>query len=132
MWCYFYFPFLGVPSAVTEVKMASDQPESCETQQKHESQTVAVEGCKKPQLAKAFKFLIPIAEEWQNIGTLLELDVDALTSIATVGKKDSDRLREMLKLWLSQEDPVASWEALTEAVEPFNDHVAAKVKSLCT
>ena len=87
------------------------------------------EGGKKPQLAKAFKILIPIAEEWQNVGTLLELEDDAFTSIAAAGKKDIDRLREMLKLWISQEDPVPSWEALAEAVEPFSDEVVAKVKS---
>ena len=80
-------------------------------------------------MAKAFKLLIPIAEEWQNVGTLLELKDDALTSIAAAGKKDTDRLREMLKLWLGQEDPVPSWEALTEAVEPFSGEVVAKVKS---
>ena len=85
----------------------------------------------KPKLAKAFKLLIPVAEEWQNIGTLLELEDEALTSIAAVGKKDSDCLREMLKLWLSQKDRIPSWEALAEAVEPFNDQVAAKVKSQC-
>ena len=83
-------------------------------------------------MAKAFKLLIPIAEEWQNIGTLLELEDEALTSIAAVNNKNNDRLREMLKLWLSQEDPVPSWEALAEAVEPFSDQVATKVKSLCT
>jgi hypothetical protein len=95
--------------------------------------TIAAEGVKKPQLAKAFKLLIPIAEEWQNIGTLLELEDNTLTSIAADGKlkKDIDRLREMLKLWLSQEEPVPSWEALAEAVEPFSDDVVAKVKSQC-
>lgn len=82
-------------------------------------------------MAKALKFLIPIAEEWQNIGTLLELEDDALTSIAAAGKKDTDRLREMLKLWISQEDPVPSWEALAEAVEPFSHEVVTKVKSQC-
>ena len=92
--------------------------------------TIAAEGGKKPQLAKALKFLIPIAKEWQNIGTLLELEEDALTSVAAAGKKDTDCLREMLKLWLSQEDSVPSWEALAEAVEPFSDEVVAKVKSV--
>lgn len=91
----------------------------------------AVQGDKKPQLAKAFKLLIPIANEWQNIGVLLELDDDVLKSIpAKEGSKDTDYLREMLRVWLSQEDPQPSWEALTDAVEPFSEQVAAKVKSL--
>ena len=84
-------------------------------------------------MAKALKFLIPIAKEWRNIGTLLELEDDALTSIAAAGEKDTatDRLRAMLKLWLSQEDPVPSWKALAEAVKLFSDEVVAKVKSQC-
>ena len=123
--------FLGVHSTVTESKIESGQAKACAgaAQKKYESATIAAEGGKKPQLAKVFKFLIPIAEEWQNVGTLLGLEDDALTSIAAAGKKDIDRLREMLKLWISQEDPVPSWEALAEAVEPFSDEVVAKVKS---
>lgn len=121
-------------SSVTEVKVASGEPKSHGIQKKCEPATVTVTAAdgKKPQLAKAFKLLIPIAEEWQNIGTLLELEDEALSSIAAVGKKDVDRLREILKLWLSQEDPVPTWEALVEAVEPFSELVAAKVKSQCT
>ena len=121
---------IDVLSTVTEVKIERDQAKAhAGIQKKHKSATLAAEGGKKPQLAKAFKLLIPIAEEWQNIGTLLELEDEALTSIATVSNKNSDRLREVLKLWLSQEP---SWEALAEAVEPFSDQVATKVKSQCT
>ena len=122
-------PFIGVPSTVAEVKVARDQPK--DPQKGSESATVAAKEGKKPQLAKAFKLLIPVAEEWQNIGTLLELDNESLKSISAVGKKDIDRLREMLTLWLSKEDPSPSWETLAEAVEPFSDKVAAKVMSLC-
>ena len=131
VWCYLYF-CIGVQSTVTEVKIEQDQAKAhAGVQKKQESATVhvAAEGGKKPQLAKAFKLLIPIAEEWQNIGTLLELEDEALTSIATISNKNIDRLREVLKLWLSQEP---SWEVLAEAVEPFSDQVAAKVKSQCT
>ena len=64
---------------------------------------------------------------------MLKLKKEDLKSIATDEDNDTvtDRLREMLTLWLSQEDPVPSWEALAEAVEPFSDQVAAKVKSQC-
>ena len=125
-----FIPYIGVPSTVTEVRIERDQAKAhVGVQKKHKSATVAAEGSRKPQLAKAFKLLIPIAEEWQNIGTLLELEDEALTSITTVSNKSIDHLREVLKLWLSQEP---SWEALAEAVEPFSDQVAAKVKSQCT
>ena len=84
----------------------------------------------KPQLPKAFKTLIPIAREWQNIGVLLELTDQDLKSIAAKDDSDVNHLREMLRLWLSQVDPPSSWEALSEAVEPFDSQVAAKIKSL--
>ena len=131
----FIFVYIGVQSTVTEVQIERDQAKAhAGVQKKQESATVhvAAEGSKKPQLAKAFKLLIPIAEDWQSIGTLLELENEALTSIAAAGKKDTDRLREMLKLWLSQENTLPSWEALADAVEPFSDQVAAKVNSQCT
>ena len=134
VWYYLYYP-IGVQSTVTEVKIERDQAKThAGVQKKQESATVhvAAKGGKKPQLAKAFKLLIPIAEEWQNIGTLLKLEDEALTSIAAAGKKDTDRLREMLKLWLSQENTLPSWEALADAVESFSDQVAVKVKSQCT
>ena len=63
----------------------------------------------------------------------MNLRKEDLKSIATDEDNDTvaDCLREMLTLWLSQEDPVPSWETLFEAVEPFSDQVAAKVKSQC-
>ena len=81
----------------------------------------------RPQLSKAFKMLIPIAKEWQNIGVLLELTDQDLKSIAADGDNDINHLREMLRLWLSQVDPPPSWEALSEAVEPFDPLIAAKL-----
>ena len=108
-------------------KVASMQHKA---QKRSELATVASEGGSKPQLAKALKLLVPVAKEWQNIGTILELKDEDLESIATHGDSHSNRLREMLKLWLSQKDSVPSWKALAEAVEPFSDQVAAKVMSL--
>ena len=99
-------------------------------QKRSELATVAAKRGSRPQLAKALKLLVPVAKEWQNIGTILELKDEDLESIATHGDSHSNRLREMLKLWLSQKDSVPSWKALAEAVEPFSDQVAAKVMSL--
>ena len=83
----------------------------------------------RPQLSKAFKPLIPIAKEWQNIGVLLDLSDQDLKSITADGDSDIDHLREMLRLWLSQVDPPPSWKALSEAVEPFDSQIATKIKS---
>ena len=79
-------------------------------------------------LAKSFKMLIPIAKEWQNIGTLLELSQEELKSISIRCVGDTNQLREMLGLWLSHIDnPSSLWKTLAEAVEPFNSQIAAKI-----
>ena len=79
-------------------------------------------------LAKSFKMLIPIANEWQNIGTLLELSQKELKSISTSCVGDISQLREMLGLWLSHIDnPSSLLKTLAEAVEPFNSQIAAEM-----
>ena len=82
-------------------------------------------------LAKSFKTLLPIAEEWENIGTLLELSQKDLDSIAADEAKVMNCLRQMLRLWLSQiNDPSDVWQTLAEAVEPFDSQITEKLKSL--
>ena len=90
--------------------------------------TVAAD--ERPQLAEAFKMLIPIAKEWQNIGVLLKLSDQDLKSIDTDGDSDINHLREMLRLWLSCVDRPPSWGTLAEAVELFDAEVAAKIKAI--
>ena len=76
--------------------------------------------------------LIPIAKQWQNIGTLLELSQEDLKSISTRYVDDTDKLREMLELWLITHicDQSSLWKTLSEAVEPFNPQIAAKIAQL--
>ena len=123
--------FTGVPSPSAKVKITSNQPIVLQAEDKPVA--IVTKGGKKPQLAEALKLLIPVEKQWRNIGTMLKLKKEDLKSIATDEDNDTvtNRLREMLTLWLSQEDPVPSWEALAEAVEPFSGQVAAKVKSQC-
>ena len=123
--------FTGVPSPSAKVKITSNPP--IVTQAENKPIAIVTKGGKKPQLPEALKLLIPVAKEWRNIGTILKLKKVDLKSIATDEDNDTvaNCLREMLTLWLSQEDPVPSWEVLAEAVEPFSDQVAAKVKSQC-
>ena len=84
-----------------------------------------------PQLAEAFKVLIPVAKEWQNIGVLLELSDQDLKSIDADGDNDITHLREMLRLWLSHVDHPPSWGALAEATEPFDTQIADKLRAWC-
>ena len=120
--------FTGVPSTIGNVKVTSVQLGGL---QGCCSISTPAKGGKKPHLAKAFKMLILVAKEWQNIGILLELSDQDLKSIDADGDNDINHLREMLRVWLSHVDPPPSWGALAEAVEPFDTQVAAKVMSQC-
>ena len=75
--------------------------------------------------------LIPIAEQWKNVGTLLELSREDLNSIAADGELEDNnsRLREMLGLWSSRVPLSTAWQTLADAVEPFNEKIAAKIMS---
>ena len=81
-------------------------------------------------LAKTLKMLLPIAKQWVIIGTMLELSQEDLDSIAADGGDDNNRLRKMLRLWLSQIDnPSDVWQTLAEAVEAVDSKIADKLKS---
>ena len=121
--------FTEAPSTVANVKITSVQLGG--PQLGCGSVSAPAKGGEKPQLAKAFKMLIPIAKVWQNIGILLELRDQDLKSIDADGDSDINHLREMLRVWLGRVDPPPSWRALAEAVEPFDTQVAAKMMSQC-
>ena len=88
-----------------------------------------VSSCGKEQLPKAFKLLLPLAKEWENIGLCLGL-VDFEDSVKASAKTAPSCLRETLKLWLNHVDPPPTWQELAEAVKPFNSDIAARIKSL--
>ena len=83
--------------------------------------------CGKEHLPKAFKLLLPLASEWENIGLCLGL-CDFEDSIKAKAKTPPSCLREMLKLWLNRVDPPPTWKELAEAVEPFDGDIATKIK----
>ena len=83
--------------------------------------------CGKEDLPKAFKLLLPLASDWENIGLCLGL-IDFEDSVKASAKTPPSRLRETLKLWLYRVDPPPTWKELAEAVEPFNSDIAAKIK----
>ena len=80
----------------------------------------------KPSNKDAFLALMPVANEWKTIGTLLELPSAKLDSIQNENNKDLDRLREMIAEWLKT--PEANWEALIEAVKPINKEKALEIQ----
>ena len=80
------------------------------------------------ELRDVFKLLHPVASDWQNIGTLLGIDESSLSTIrANENNKVISCLREMLSLWLKQSSPRPTWEALSDAVKPFD----ATISKMC-
>lgn len=61
--------------------------------------------------------LVPVASEWKNIGTFLEISNGELNTIGVnYPSRTQDCLREMINSWLTMSDPVLSWERLWDAV----------------
>ena len=85
--------------------------------------------CGIEQLPMAFKLVVPLANEWENIGLCLGLS-NFEDSIKALAQTAPSCLREILKLWLNRVDPHPTWKELAEAVEPFNSDISAKIKAL--
>ncbi len=85
-------------------------------------------------LPNAFRELLPLASEWQNIGTLLEIPPGTLEDIKSNNPhRVKDCLREMLTEWLKTTDPHPTWENLAEAIHPFNQIKAMEIRhKYCT
>ena len=127
-----FFPLphtAGAPLVSKDVRVMPG-PSSAHHETKPLTTTKANEKSQVQLLAKSFKTLIPIAEEWENIGTMLALSQEDLDSIAAGGGNDKSHLRKMLRLWLSQIDnPSDVWQTLAEAVEAVDSKIADKLKS---
>ena len=83
-----------------------------------------------PCIRPALSLLLPLAHQWQNIGTLLDIPDGKLDIIKYNEQGVENHLREMVKLWLKQIDPPPTWSGLAEAVEAFNPSIAEKLRKL--
>ena len=80
-------------------------------------------------LRVVFKELLPLASQWQNIGTLLDVPQEKLISIKKHNfNQESDCLREMVMEWLKGLD-TPTWKQLVEAVEPLDQARAEAIRS---
>ena len=71
---------------------------------------------------------MPVAKDWQIIGTLMRIPPDALENIRTREKEVPIHcLRAMLEKAFVLIDPPLTWKAIAEAVEPTN---AVKAKEI--
>ena len=83
----------------------------------------------KPKLKDALKILLPLRDDWQTIGALLEMEEEKLSAIQHKQKDVSKNcLRVMLDAWLKSTAPPPSWQALADAVESIDSDTADKMR----
>lgn len=76
-----------------------------------------------------FRELLPLANEWKNIGTLLEMPAGELDEIEGSNPHHlKDCMREMIKMWLRMIDPEPTWERLVKAMEAIDPRKAQDMK----
>ena len=80
-----------------------------------------------PTLRETFRILFPIAREWENIGTLLDLSPDQLSNIKNDNDGVQNCLREMVKLWLKQVTVHPTWQSLADAVSLIDMRISLKI-----
>ena len=81
-------------------------------------------------LQESFRLLIPLAEHWKSIGTLLNMEKKVLDKIEMIPNRNKvDCLREMLSLYLDSTDPSPTWKSLASAVEPFDPQLAKSLEN---
>ena len=78
-------------------------------------------------LPSAYKIIFSLAHKWKNLGLLLDIATETLNKIEYDYVTADDCLREMLCAWLKQVNPPPSWQALADAVEPFDPATAEKI-----
>ena len=81
----------------------------------------------KPTLREIFRILLPIAHEWANIGTLLDLSPDQLSNIKHDNDGAQNCLREMVILWLKCVTIRPTWQSLADAVSFIDQKTALKI-----
>ena len=73
------------------------------------------------------KLLLPEANNWQVIGTLLGIPEEVLDRIEADHPSNCQLcIRKVIKAWLKQVDPPPSWKNLAEAVSELNNPSLAK------
>ena len=62
------------------------------------------------------ELLSEVSADWEDIGLCLGLKQGDLGAIKSDNQEAKKCLREMLKLWLKQVNPLPTWSAITEAL----------------
>ena len=84
-----------------------------------------------PQFRVLLRELHSIANEWENIGILLDIKDGQLEQIKMDNAGDSKAcLREMLRVWLSRVAPPPSWSAMADALDTLgHQDIATHLRS---
>ena len=129
LWCSKTKQFCDLPNgfhywleALTKKESEQSEPSTANTKS---SSTLT--------LPSAFKLVFSLSSKWKNLGLFLNLDEGTLDKIQHDNQMADDRLREMLSAWLKKVIPPPSWEMLADAVDFFDQTVAAKIReTYCT
>ena len=81
-----------------------------------------------PKLRDVFKRLLPLAEKWKTIGTLLGVENHILKNIKRDEEGVEDCLQAMLSEWLKQIDPQPTWMGVVDATEVVDPSKAEEIR----
>ena len=118
----------GVPATTSQMMELQRQvyhPPAAKIPRLHPQNSLSI----KDHLREVFKELLPLASQWQIIGTLLNVPPEKLDCIKQDYSRGLDSLREMVTAWLKRIDPPPTWEQLVEAVEPLDQARAEAIRS---
>ena len=88
------------------------------------------ESGKFPSMNSSFQLLLPVANEWENLGLLLNVPDGKLQAIGSQYRgSERNCLREMLRAWFSGSSGSHTWEALADGVKPINSDIADQIMS---
>ena len=115
------------PTTSTAMQNPSqDQFQDCTLSCAGSSQTASKGRSWRPSHGEVLSALLPIANEWKTIGTLLGLPPGKLDSIQKESHTEHGRLCGMITEWLK--NPGADWEELLVAVKKIDPWRASEIE----
>lgn len=72
--------------------------------------------------------LLPLASNWEIIGSLLDIDHRTLDIIRSDGTGVKNQLRMMLIKWHTQISPMPTWNTLANAIKPVDEATATRIR----
>ena len=107
-------------ASLLQQRGATYTPDSTPSCPPRQSSTVSEEKgpASKQELSAVLDELLPLYDDWENIGLLLYVLEDELLHIKRSHPSDIERIHEIFNSWLKQTNP--TWKKLMDAVEPID------------